>query len=62
MDLCHKTLLYSSLTRALPLQQSEPYYEQQLGRGILIKKRCPRGEVKSMYYISENPVINLNTC
>lgn len=52
---CHHgnmTLPYSFTTCSLPLQQSVPYYEQQLERDILIKRRCPKGEVKNMYYIS----------
>lgn len=51
--LCKITLLYSFPKCSLPLQQSVPHYKQQLDRDILTKKRCPRGEVKSMYNISE---------
>lgn len=50
--LCDITWLHSSPTRSLPLQQSVAYYEQQLQREVLIKRRCLRGGSKNMHYIS----------
>lgn len=49
--LCDVTLPYSSAARSLPLQQSVPYYKQQLKRDILIERRCSRWAVIYNAYI-----------